>query len=411
MEIGIIGGGPSGMMAAITASESGTNHVTLFERHNRLGRKLAVTGNGRCNLSNSNLSIKNYHGNTASFPQNALNAFTAKDTIEFFNGLGLLTVTESNGKIYPYTDQANSVVDVLRFALSRKNVEIKTATDVQAVRRSNRGFSLQTTGGVYECDKLIVAAGGLAGTAYGGSLSGYNILRSFGHHCTKLTPALVQLVVHESFVKGLKGIRANASVKLSSGDAVIDRASGEVQFTEYGLSGPAVFEVSREAAKYVKSGCCICLDLLPDYPEEKLISALCIRVSQYPDLLCGDLLTGFLQNRLGRVLLHINGISENTKISSLGWNELTNIAKSVHHLVFSVKDTMGMESAQVTAGGICTDEFSSTTLESKIIPGLYAAGEVLDVDGDCGGYNLQWAWASGKLAGQLKGRIENAENS
>lgn len=402
MRIGIIGGGAAGMMAAITAAQNPENQVMVFERQARVGRKLLATGNGRCNLTNLSLSADNYHGASASFFAPALAAFPPSKTLDFFQSLGLLTVSEASGRVYPYTDQANSVVDVLRFALDRSNIQVLTGCEIRAAAKVGNSFELKSDAQTYSADKLIVTAGGLAGTKLGGSLSGYQLLRGLGHHCTKLLPSLVQLKTDDTLVKSLKGVRAQAKVSLLQRDSMLAVSKGEVQFTEYGVSGPAIFEISR-AASCAGSSCTLRLDLLPDYPEDSLLSALCLRIAKQPDLLCDDLLTGFLHNRLGRIVLKYADISGQLPLSALPWKQLTALCSAVHCFELSVLGTMGMDCAQVTAGGICTEEFDPQTLQSKLVPGLYAAGEVLDVDGDCGGYNLQWAWASGHLAGATTG--------
>ncbi len=405
MRIAIIGAGASGMTAAITAAASGTNEVLLFERQARVGRKLLATGNGRCNLTNRQAAPGRYHGSTPDFVRPALDAFPVDSTLDFFQTLGLYTVTEPGGRVYPYSDQANSVVDVLRFALSRRNIQLKTGTEITSVKRGGQGFRLKDQNGAcYEAERLIVACGGAAGTKLGGGLSGYQLLRSLGHHCTKLYPSLVQLKTDPELVRGLKGVRANAALRLSLRGALLAEARGEVQFTDYGVSGPAVFDLSRAAA--TTENCELNLNLLPDYREEDLLSALCIRISRFPALEAGDLLTGILHNRLGRMLVSACGVRLNTPLTSLNWKQLNDVVERCHALSLTVTGTMGMEGAQVTAGGIVTGEFDPATLQSRIVPGLYATGEVLDVDGDCGGFNLQWAWSSGLLAGQLKSNHE-----
>ena len=401
MKIGIIGGGAAGMMAALTAAEHGEHRVLLFERQARLGKKLSATGNGRCNLSNWHTDLSHYHGSSPSFVLPALDLFPVKDTLHYFHGLGLLTTEELDGRIYPYTDQANSVLDVLRFALQKPNIQIHTGCEVEKVKKNSKGFLLITSQGEFQVAKLIVTAGGAAGSKLGGSLSGYQLLRSLGHHCTKLYPALVQVATSDPYVKSLKGIRANANIQLIKGKVCLARSSGEVQFTDYGVSGPAVFEISR-AASVGGEGLSVHFDLLPQLSEDQLLSTLCIRISQFPDLLCEELLVGILHNRLGRVLLKYCGIKGSLPLSQLSWKELMALVASVHDFALPVSGVLGMDSAQVTVGGIQTEEFYPQSLESRIVPGLYAAGEVLDIDGDCGGYNLQWAWSSGHLAGKLR---------
>ena len=401
MRIAIIGAGASGMAAAISAAASGAHQVLLLERQARVGRKLLATGNGRCNLTNRQTHPGRYHGSSPDFVRPALDAYPVDSTLDFFQTLGLYTVTEPGGRVYPWSDQANSVVDVLRFALDRRNIQLRTGTEIVSVKKTAEGFRLKDQNGQsYEADRLIVSCGGAAGAKLGGGLSGYQLLRSLGHHCTRLFPSLVQLKTDPALVRGLKGVRASAELRLTLNDALLDKAQGEVQFTEYGVSGPAVFDLSRSAA--AAEGCVLHLDLLPGCRAEELLSSLCIRISRFPSLLAEDLLTGILHNRLGRMLVRAAEIGLNTPLTSLNWEQLNRVVELCGELALPVTGTMGMEGAQVTAGGIVTREFDPATLQSRIVPGLYATGEVLDVDGDCGGFNLQWAWSSGLLAGQMK---------
>ncbi len=406
MRIAIIGAGASGMAAAITAAASGVNEVLLFERQARVGRKLLATGNGRCNLTNRQTNPGRYHGAGQDFVRQVLEAYPVDSVLDFFQTLGLYTVTEEGGRVYPWSDQANSVVDVLRFALARRNIRLLTGTEITAVKKSPAGFRLKDQNGQScEADRLIVCCGGAAGTKLGGGLSGYQLLRSLGHHCTKLYPSLVQLKTEPELVRALKGVRATAALKLTVRDALLATAYGEVQFTDYGVSGPAVFDLSRAAA--AAEDAVLHLDLLPGYREEDLLSALCIRISRFPNLTAEDLLTGILHNRLGRMLVKSCGIALNTPLTSLNWQQLNDVVAVCRELELKITGNMGMEGAQVTAGGIVTQEFDPRTLQSRIVPGLYAAGEVLDVDGDCGGFNLQWAWSSGLLAGQVRPSSRN----
>lgn len=402
MKIAIIGAGASGMAAAITAAVSADRQVLLFERQARVGRKLAATGNGRCNLTNRHAVPGRYHGADPDFVRPALEAFPPERVLEFFQTLGLYTVTEGDGKIYPYSDQANSVVDVLRFALQRPNLRLLTGTEIVSVKKSATGFRLRSAEGqAWETDALIVACGGAAGTKLGGGLSGYQLLRSLGHRCTKLLPALVQLRSDPALVQGLKGVRAKAGLRLTGPDGMVAESLGEVQFTDYGISGPAVFEISRAAA--TAEAPVLHLDLLPAFCAEDLLSALCIRISRFPSLEAGDLLTGILHNRLGKMLVRRCGIPPSSLLCDLRWEQLLAVTEACHSFSLPILGNMGMEGAQVTAGGIVTGEFDPNTLQSRLVSGLYACGEVLDIDGDCGGFNLQWAWASGILAGILKG--------
>ena len=311
-----------------------------------------------------------------------------------------IAVAEESGRVYPYSDQANSVVDVLRFALEKTNIQQKMGFEVEKVKKTENGFRVETKEETVECDKLIIACGGLAGTKLGGTMSGYKLLRGFGHKCTKLRPTLVQLKSSWSGVGALKGVRANCHAEIIRDGEVFSQSTGELQFTEYGLSGPVIFEVSRDVCQ--GKGEWICrLDFLPNLSAEVLKEELIRRKNT--NLPAAELLTGILHNRLGRVLTQSAGISQNRGIAELSDYEIDETVRVVKSFEVALTEPMGMDSAQVTAGGIVTDGFDNTTMESRLVPGLYACGEVLDVDGDCGGYNLQWAWSSGHLAGSHAG--------
>ncbi len=401
MIIGIIGGGAGGMAAALAAAEYKNVQVVLMERQARLGRKLSATGNGRCNLSNLHASRSGYHGDDPHFHEHALSQFPPEQTLAWFSELGLYTVAEPSGRVYPYSDQANSVVDVLRFALDQPNIQVLTDFEVSRVRKTGDTFTVTSQNGTVACDKLIIACGGLAGTKLGGSMAGYKLLRSFGHKSTKLRPALVQVKTGWPGVSALKGVRANCHAAIFHDGTLHQESSGEIQFTEFGLSGPVIFEISRDACQSGGEWECR-LDFLPDLPETRLMELLMRRRNS--NLCAEDLFTGILHNRLGRVLVKEAGIRSNAPISGLQDAQLREVVSLAKAFCVRLTEPLGMDSAQVTAGGILTSEFEPTTMESKLVPGLYACGEVLDVDGDCGGYNLQWAWSSGRLAGLCAGK-------
>ncbi len=400
MVIAIIGGGASGMAAALAAAEKTENRVLLLERQSRVGKKLLATGNGRCNLSNRNVDETHFHGDTAAFWTSALAAFPVERTLDWFEGMGLYTVSEPSGRVYPYSDQANSVVDVLRFALEKSNIQVKTGCEVSRIRRDGDGFLLTAGEETVACNKVIVACGGLAGSKLGGSMAGYKLLRSLGHHCTALRPALVQLKSSARCCPSLKGVRARCRAEIFRDGLLFSASTGEVQFTENGVSGPVIFEISRDACREKGDWQCV-LDLLPEMEQEALTGMLEARKDT--ELKTEDLFTGILHNRLGRVIAAAAGISLQKSIAQLSPQELQEAAQCAKHFCLDLTEPLGMDSAQVTAGGICTGEFDPNTLESRLVPGLYACGEVLDVDGDCGGYNLQWAWSSGYVAGTSAG--------
>ncbi len=400
MVIGIIGGGASGMAAALAASEAPGVQVVLFERQARLGRKLRATGNGRCNLTNLHAGKTGYHGEQTGFWKYALNRFSPEETLCWFRHMGLYTVAEASGRVYPYSDQANSVADILRFALEKPNITAKLGFEVEKVRTAGR-FRVESREEAVDCDRVIVACGGLAGTGLGGSMSGYKLLRTLGHHCTKLRPNLVQLRSSWGGLTSLKGVRTNCEASIFRDGELFAGSRGELQFTEYGLSGPVIFEVSRDVCQGGGEWSCR-LDFLPELDRQTLTEELLRR--KKTDLPASDLFTGILHNRLGRVLTGEAGISQQGFIRDIPEEALTLAAEKAKALEVTLTQPMGMDSAQVTAGGILTEEFNEETMESRLVPGLYACGEVLDVDGDCGGYNLQWAWSSGRLAGESAGR-------
>ena len=401
MTVGIIGGGASGMAAALSAAQYPNTQVILLERQARVGRKLGATGNGRCNLTNLHAEASAYHGENPAFAAPALERYPVEETLNWFRALGLFTVAEDSGRVYPYYDQANSVVDVLRFALEKPNIRQELGFEVEKAKKTSEGFQIAGNGQTIDVDRLIIACGGLAGTKLGGSMSGYKLLRGFGHHCTRLRPTLVQLKTGWSGIAGLKGVRANCRAAIYHDGTAHRESTGEIQFTEVGLSGPVMFEISRDACQGPGEWICK-LDFLPGWEVEALLQELLRR--QETTLPASELLTGILHNRLGRVLTQAAGISPNRQISELSKVQIQEAAAQVKCFEVTLTEPLGMDAAQVTAGGICTSEFDEKTMESRLVPGLYACGEVLDIDGDCGGYNLQWAWSSGRLAGACAGK-------
>ena len=401
MIVGIIGGGASGMAAALAASENLNVQVVLMERQARVGRKLQATGNGRCNLSNIHAEQSAYHGQEPSFVSCALSQFDPEMTLSWFAKLGLYTVQESTGKVYPYSDQANSVVDVLRLNLERPNIELRTAFEVEKIKKDADGFWVSSREESIRCDALIVACGGLAGSKLGGTMSGYKLLGKLGHKSTKLRPALVQIKSDWGGLAGLKGVRAQCKAEILHNEQLFAQSKGEVQFTEYGLSGPVIFEISRDVC--AEPGRWLCrLDLLPDWSVSSLEAELIRRTTT--NLPAQELLTGILHNRLGRVIAHSAGVNLNGACMDLTNTQIQAVCQAVKGFEINLTEPMGMDSAQVTAGGVLTNQFNPKTMESLLVPGLYACGEVLDIDGDCGGYNLQWAWSSGRLAGLSAGK-------
>ena len=400
MKIGIIGAGASGMAAALAAAENPAVEVLVLERQSRVGRKLLATGNGRCNLTNLHALEGGYHGESPDFSRAALTRFSPEETLAWFRSLGLYTVAEPSGRVYPYSDQANSVVDVLRLAMDKPNITLVTGFTVEKIRREPDGFTLSSREDSYFCHKVIVACGGLAGSKLGGTMSGYQLLGKLGHRSTRLRPALVQIKCGWGGVVGLKGVRANCHAEILRDEALFAQSTGELQFTEKGLSGPVIFEISRDVC-FGKGDWRARLDFLPEMSPEELEEMLLER--QQRNFPMEELLTGILHNRLGRVLTKAAGIG-GRQAGDLTREEIAQVCRTVKDFDISLTEPLGMDSAQVTAGGVLTENFDPRTMESRLVPGLYACGEVLDVDGDCGGYNLQWAWSSGRCAGLHAGK-------
>ncbi len=401
MIVGIIGAGASGMAAALAAAENPNVSVIIMERQTRVGRKLQATGNGRCNLSNIGAMAGGYHGEHPEFVLPAMKQFDPEATLRWFADLGLYTVIEESGKVYPYSDQANSVVDILRLNLNKANITLKLGFEAEKINVNRQGFSVASKEETVFCDKLIVACGGLAGSKLGGTMSGYKLLAKSGHKSTRLRPSLVQIKTSWEGVKSLKGVRGNCHVQILRDGKLFRESVGELQLTEQGISGPVVFEISRDVC-YGAGWWTAKLDFLPDWTFDRLQQELERRKNS--NLPMEELLTGILHNRLGRVLTKTAGVKGKQLAKELSALETAEICRVVKSLEIPLTEPLGMDSAQVTAGGVLTEQFDENTMESRLVPNLYACGEVLDIDGDCGGYNLQWAWSSGRLAGLYAGK-------
>ena len=394
----IIGGGASGMMAALTAAEHG-RRVTLLERQSRVGRKLLATGNGRCNLTNYNTSPARYHGEDGGFCAYALRAFDVGSTLQYFASLGLLTVNEDSGRVYPMSNMAGSVLDVLRYGLEHPRIEVRTGQVVTAVKRTAEVFTVRTETDAFTAGKLILAAGGCAGSKVGGVMDGYRLAKALGHHRTALYPSLVQLKTDPTYPRALKGVKAECGITVLRGSGTVMENRGEVLFTEYGVSGPAIFDISRAVATGGEGLVCA-LDFFPDWDLREVLDWLRMRRQTMQAHEASTLLVGSCHTRLGQMLCKAAGFTSQPA-ADLTDSDLERIARQAKHFALPITGTCGFDQAQVTAGGLCTDEFDPETMGSRLVPGLYACGEVLDVDGDCGGFNLQWAWSSGHLAGLL----------
>ena len=400
MRVLIIGAGASGMTAALTAARAG-HGVTLFERQARVGRKLSATGNGRCNLTNTGADASHYHGEDPDFVRPALEMFTVEDALAMFRGIGLITREEYGGRVYPLSNSAASVTDTLRFALEAEGVRLVAGDRVRSLERRGGVFAVTTESGArHEGEAAIVACGGLAGEKLGGGKDGYELLKSLGHTRTSLYPALAPICTAPEFPRALKGVKADCAMRLLRGRETLAESAGEALFAETGVSGPAAFDLARTVST-AGDGLTLSLDLLRGLSFGEALAHLRARAENAPQLTAGELFIGAVPNRLARMLAKYAGLRQDATAASLDAKALKALAGAAKNFALPVRGTEGFANAQVTAGGIKTSEFDPAILRSRIVPGLYACGEVLDIDGDCGGYNLQWAWSSGHLAGRL----------
>lgn len=391
MRIGIVGGGASGLVSAIAAKNDDTE-VIIFEKEKRVGRKILATGNGRCNMTNTRACEANYHSNDVSFIRGAINRFWVEDTLAFFDEMGILWKEEEKGKVYPYSDTASSVLDVLRRRVDAIGVKTECEFCVDNIKRTKDGFVIKSKDGRQEkCDRVIVAAGGKAGSSLGSDGSGYTLLKEFGHTITPLYPSLVQIKTETEFVRKLKGIKVQAKVTIGN-----KTEDGELLFTDYGISGPPVFSLSA----YLGNNKDVIIDLMPEYSEEELYDMICARCAYLYNVPLEDFFVGMINKRVGQAVLKNVGIAPLSRLaSSLSEKEIKILVDGIKKLTLKITGTASWNNAQVTKGGASVTEFDPVTMESKLVSGLYACGEILDIDGDCGGYNLQWAWSSGYLAG------------
>lgn len=387
-DVAIIGGGAAGLCTAVMLK--GLNKdidVTVFEGNDRVGKKLSITGNGRCNISNKNVTADDFHGDKE-FAWNIVSGFNYEAQKSFFLKIGVPFIEENDGKAYPRSLQAASVVDALRFRAAELGVTVKTATRVKSILRQNEVFTV-LYGDTNETFKtVVVACGGAVGGKYGND-DGFAFLKSFGHKIEKTFPAIVQLKTDRDVVKQLKGIKVDAVVTAVS-DSGTRVESGEVLFCDYGLSGPPILQVSRLAEQ---GNMTVHLDFCPDMTTQEITEYIINAVKSFSLRPIGELLCGFINKRLGQVVLKSCGLELNMNSSTIADKDAEKVAKALKKMPFKVMGTTGFENAQVTAGGAQTAQFFDNCM-SKKAKGLFAVGEVLNVDGDCGGYNLCFAWSS-----------------
>ncbi len=388
------------MMAAVCAARAGAA-VTILEHMDRVGKKILSTGNGKCNYTNSKQGLSCYRGETPAFVLPILEQFSFKDTIRFFSELGIYPKNR-NGYFYPASGQASSVLDVLRMELAKQKVHIVTDCIIHEVENTKKGFRIRTNKDVFAGDACIFACGLKAFPKSGSDGSAFPYIEGFGHTFIDVVPALVQLKAKQSFFKSIAGIRSDILVKIYENKDLICQDRGEVQITEYGISGIPVFQVSRFASKALHQGKQVAarLDFMPDLSPGELTDMLQSRFYRFgggKD--CEQAMIGLFSKKLIPLFLKECEISLHKPAEQITQGEIERLAGYIKNMPVDITGTKGFESAQVCAGGVDTKELHPKTLESKLVPGLFFAGEVIDIDGICGGYNLQWAWSSGYVAG------------
>ena len=398
-EIAVIGGGASGLMAAITAKKSG-KEVIILERKDRILKKVLITGNGRCNITNVNANISNYFGKNISSVENILNRFTPQDTMDFFNELGIICNEENRGKVYPLSGQASSVVDALRFEAERLGIKIETEFYVRKIEKDGFKFRIYSEDRKkIEAGRVILAAGGQSYPELGSNGSGFELAKELGHSVTRLSPSIVQLKTEKHQVKGLQGIKTDVAVTAYGDNKKICTYNGELLFTDYGISGNVVFNISFVMPLYKNVE--FEIDFMEKFDYNELYEMLKERKRILSHLTMENYFNGMINKKLGQFLSKVSGIEKLSKpVKDLNDSDIRKLCTVLKKYRVKILETTGFKNAQVTAGGVLLDEVNIETLESKIVKGLYFSGEVLDVYGECGGFNLQWAWASGHIAGE-----------
>lgn len=404
----IVGGGASGMFCALRLAESGVKDVLLLERNDRLGRKLSATGNGQGNVTNTAMSAEHYFSGDAGRVASVLARFGAEDLIGALSALGGIFLSDAVGRVYPASRQAASVTDLLRFALEGR-VEVRTGVRVLSARRDGALFSVRTDGGKeFRGRALVLACGGKAAPHFGTDGSGYGLARAFGHTVTPLRPSLVQLKTEQAYIRGLKGVRADCAVRLLPGAAAAKGMPaskgdvclrGDLLFTDYGVSGDVIFRLSA----FCREGDVLSVDFLPDCAPSAVAAAIRGKAERYPQMRGEDLLRGIVNSAVGKCLAKYSANAPFSQDRGLA----DRLAACVKDFRLPVVGSLGFDYAQVTKGGVPLGEVDDD-LMSRRAEGLYLLGELLDVDGECGGYNLQWAFSCGAVAASAVAGREHA---
>ncbi len=405
--IAIIGGGASGLFSALCLAKYAKKNydIVIVEQCERVGRKLLATGNGRCNLTNRLADETHYYGDQKKMIAGILKRFSVEETLSFFETLGVASIETTKGKIYPRSFQASSVLDAMREACNEHGIMIRTETSLKAIKQNKNKYRLEFADqDILEASAVLMAAGGQASPKLGSDGSGLKIMKNLGYKITPCYPVMVQMKTETEFIRSLKGIKFEGDVSLWQGTHCIANQSGEVLFTEYGLSGSPIFELSVMAGDIWRRDKNANLDLklnfLPEMSREELEIELMMRASYLSTRSLESYFCGLINKRIGLSILKKTGVLPlSRKCSEISKEEFQLLAKECQAFSLQAFENMSFAQAQAMAGGVSLAEFKET-LESKRHAGLFAAGEVLDVVGDCGGYNLQWAWSSAMVAAE-----------
>lgn len=394
----VIGGGASGMMAAITAAKKGAR-VIIIEHTKKLGSKLLQTGNGKCNFTNLNMTPQMYQNDDIDFVEHVISNFGVAQTLDFFKSIGVF-YSERSGYVYPHSGTAASLQEALIFELGRLNVKIKTDFTVTDIEKIDDRFIIKTNNFYYEAASVIIAAGSKAAPKTGSDGTGYAFAQKFGHRIIKPLPALVQLVSDMKYCNVMAGVRSVGKVSLYVDNAPVCSDCGEIQYTDYGISGIPVFQISRYAVKALDlhKKVSVSVNMLPDIDEDDLYADIEKRINTDKDKNIEQFFAGILNKKLVCAVAKVMDIDLTACVKDIGKKTLFEFTKVLRNFEFNIVNFKGFDTAQVCQGGISLDEISGN-MESKLIKGLFFAGEIVDVDGKCGGYNLQWAWSSGYVAG------------
>lgn len=398
----VAGGGASGMIAAIFAARSGCE-VVILEQKEKLCKKIYATGNGKCNFTNKDWQASYFRGSNSSLAEPVLRSFSLEETLLFFKEIGVYP-KEKNGYFYPNSEQAASVAESLCREAERRGVKCMTGTKVKTVRKEKRGlFHVETDSGTYQGKSLVLATGGQASPAHGSDGSGYPFAKSFGHTVIPPQPAIVQLKAEGKFFKTLAGVRTDGKVTLHIGRESYSE-EGELLFAAYGLSGIPVMQVSRYASVALANGKTVTaeLDVFQTLAEDDLAEEIARRFRVMKENTAEEALNGLCNHKMNYVVLQQCGLDPIIKAGTYGKREALVLAEKLKHFTAKITGTNGFEQAQACAGGVPLSELTES-MESKLVPGLFITGELADIDGTCGGYNLQWAWSSGAAAGRKIG--------